>query len=465
MNAYISTAFLVWTLHLGLALPLPRHAALDPGVHSADDLLLAESYLNAFYRQGTIWKRSSDSLLDKLKQMQSFFGLEANGELTPKTLEVMKQPRCGIPDVAGYHFFPKRIKWLAWGLTFRIVNYTPDMGRDEVDQAIEEAVQVWRDVIPLHFTRLSHGTADMMLSFATKEHGDLFPFDGPLGQLAHAFPPGGDIGGDVHFDDDETWTNDSRAFNLFSVAAHELGHALGLDHSTDPEALMYPLYSYKDSKDFILSEDDVAGIQALYGSKGTVSAKAPKRCDPKFSADAIAELNGEKIIFKDTFVWRYNPRLFRKDWMDILSVWPKLRNRADAAYGLPEKDIVFIFRGKKYWAVKGYKILHGYPQTLYDLGFPSHVDRIDAAFHDVKTRKTKFFTGDKIWSYDEEHHSMEHGYPKLIKDEFHGIVHKVNAAYQQNGSIYFICGPLQLEYNINHKRIIRTLGANSVLGC
>jgi hypothetical protein len=68
--------------------------------------------------------------------------------------------------------------------------------------------------------------------------------------------------GDMTLNDTQPF-NIGRTYDLQSVALHEFGHALGLDHSTYG-TVMYAAYSGVKKG---LSADDVAGAQAVYGAR------------------------------------------------------------------------------------------------------------------------------------------------------------------------------------------------------
>ncbi|XP_073414456.1 collagenase 3-like [Dendrobates tinctorius] len=242
------------------AMPRPQNNA-DV---SSSDQNFAEEYLNKFYSSNA---KQKSSFTERLEAMQRFFKMKVTGQLDTNTMNMMKAPRCGMPDVAEFSTFGGRPRWQKNSITYRIVNYTPDLPTRVVDDSIQKAFSVWSQVTPLRFTKVNNGEADILIQFGARSHGDQIPFDGSNGVLAHAYAPGARIGGDAHFDEDERWTNSRAGFNLFLVAAHEFGHSLGLNHSQDRQALMFPTYRYVNTDNYRLPQDDVNGIQSLYGRR------------------------------------------------------------------------------------------------------------------------------------------------------------------------------------------------------
>nr|KAG8542430.1 hypothetical protein GDO81_026727 [Engystomops pustulosus]KAG8542435.1 hypothetical protein GDO81_026717 [Engystomops pustulosus] len=328
-----------------------------PKGNEENDAKFAEEYLKRYYNLQPNLKQSrkkGDSpLVLKIKEMQHFLGLKVTGQLDTDTMELMHQPRCGFTDVGEYSTFPGNKGWSKKEITYRILNYTPDMTTSEVDVAIQRAFKVWSDVTPLTFKRVYDGISDIEISFAAQVHNDFYPFDGPHGTLAHAFAPSSGIGGDAHFDEDETWTSGSNGYNLFLVAAHEFGHSLGLLHSSDPSALMYPTYHFIEPSEFRLPEDDVNGIQSLYGARTEPSEpeqphqpdETPSNCLPNITFDAVTTLRGEILFFKENSFWRQISKNSEVETHFIKTFWPSLPNHIQAAYEIQDRDQVIVFKG------------------------------------------------------------------------------------------------------------------------
>ncbi|XP_017344516.1 collagenase 3 [Ictalurus punctatus] len=427
---------------------------------------LATNYLKRLSRMD---EDNTPSSGPKVSKMQDFLKLNVTGTLDTETMEMMKKPRCGVPDVASYKDRVLNYKWSTKNLTYRIENYTPDMSVAEVDDSIERALQVWARVTPLKFTRIYSGIADIMISFTVGDHGDGSPFDGPNNLLAHAFGPADGLGGDTHFDDDETFTFKSpNGYNLFLVAAHEFGHALGLNHSSDPGALMNARYTYRDVDSFVLPRDDVRKIQALYGSNPDIPDKpepippsTPNACDPSLVLDAVTTLRGETYFFKNKFFWRHHPQIPQNEQFLIKTFWPELPDDIDAAFEDPSADLVYIFKGQKVWALSGYDVVNR--MNLSSFRLPAKVKKINAAVYDESTGKMLFFVGKSYYSYDTNKKKMDKGYPKLVEERFPGMTGKVTAAYQYSSFTYLFSGTSIFEFS--ETVLMRVLGNNYFLQC
>uniref|UniRef100_A0A673LES9 Peptidase metallopeptidase domain-containing protein n=1 Tax=Sinocyclocheilus rhinocerous TaxID=307959 RepID=A0A673LES9_9TELE len=381
------------------------------------------------------FRREASPLTEKMKEMQKFFGLKVSGKLDKETMEMMKKPRCGGPDVAAYSTFGGKPKWQTNKLTYRIVNYTPDMSKAEVDESMEKALQVWANVTPLRFTRIYKGTADIMISFATSYHGDASPFDGPQGTLAHAFAPSLGIGGDAHFDDDDALNSLLQIVTLF-------GHSLGLSHSDVPGALMFPTYSFTDPDRFSLSSDDIRGIQSLYGKHMVFKIPTtPKACDPNLILDAATTLRGETMFFKDGIQCKINFSYSKVSSQTIWECWN--HNHPYNLYISAQKNSycsLSLFTGKQVWAFNGSNLERGYPKTLSSFGLSSLVRKVSAAVYDKNSGKTLLFVDKVYYSYDERAKKMDRGYPQQVESGFPGLTGKVTAAHMSNGSFTFMHG-------------------------
>uniref|UniRef100_A0A3B4ATL4 Peptidase metallopeptidase domain-containing protein n=1 Tax=Periophthalmus magnuspinnatus TaxID=409849 RepID=A0A3B4ATL4_9GOBI len=423
---------LAWgSLFVGLSWTLPVQQQ-DDGLRP-EDVQLAENYLTRFYKLSPEAQRgpkhernprtTSETADHRIREMQHFFGLSETGLLDHQTLDTMKEARCGVPDVDNFNFYPNKPRWKNNTITYMIARYTPDMRKDDVDKSFRLAFKMWSDASPLRFVQVERGKADIILTFARGFHGDFFPFDGPKGVLAHAFQPGSGIGGDIHFDEDETWTTGSHGYSLFAVAAHELGHSLGLTHSQDPSAIMYPNYRRRSNKQYSLSKDDILGIQTLYGKPTERADMAP-----------------------------------RKLWISLWAAAAPLSHIAVTHL------YVCVFTGHKYWVVQQLKT-KSHAASISDFGFSSSVKHIDAVVHVSEYGKTIFFTGDLYYRYDERKRKMDSGFPRHIHIDWPGIPSKVNAAFKLQGSIFIISGTKSYQYDYRKNKVVKIISANSWLGC
>ncbi|MEO0900428.1 MAG: matrixin family metalloprotease, partial [Bacteroidota bacterium] len=171
---------------------------------------------------------------------------------------------CGVTDAPfGLNFTTTGQRWNRTNLTYRFVSFTPDIPQADVRAAITTAFDMWSQVTSLTFSEITAGTPDILLNFVGSIPGTAAA-NANWNHIDNLITDSR-----VTFDDSEMWAFampiGTNSFDLVDFAAHEIGHCLGLGHSSISTAIMRPSFLSGTSQRS-LDQDDINGIQSIYGS-------------------------------------------------------------------------------------------------------------------------------------------------------------------------------------------------------
>ncbi|KAI3889869.1 hypothetical protein MKW92_033465 [Papaver armeniacum] len=275
--------------------PNTNHRFLD--THRGSNIVIGLSELKKyFHRFGYLPDTNFTDVFDEqfesaVTLYQSKLGLPMSGRVDSATLSQVMSPRCGVPDnddhnklrhtTKHYSLITGRPTWnhstVPLMLTYallpeHIIHY---IKLSDIRVAIKQAFSRWSSVIPVNFIETQdYIHANITIGFYYGDHGDRIPF------RILALASGPRSGAYLHFNAAHTWAVDfnseksENAFDLETTAVHEIGHLLGLNHTSISEAIMWPHIGPR-TKHVELALDDVNGAQALYGANPNFKLDSP----------------------------------------------------------------------------------------------------------------------------------------------------------------------------------------------
>ena len=173
-------------------------------------------------------------------------------------------------------------------ITYRIEDRPGPLPAQQWQAALTKACAAWNATGLVALIPAEPETiADVTLGWRRGHHGACEPF-GTDTTVAHSGPVRS--GTFVHFDAAHKWVvdaaHDRDGYSLYGTALHELGHVLGLGHSTAEDAIMRTGVI----RSAPLARSDLCGLQSLYG--GGVDALGDLAIEAVGDGARVAVLRG-----------------------------------------------------------------------------------------------------------------------------------------------------------------------------
>src|SRR5688572_7982369 len=172
-------------------------------------------------------------------------------------------------------------RWTTTPVPFYVNPTNADMSADAAAMAVQAGMDVWNTQSGTSFRYEYGGTVNDTATAHDYRNVVMFRNVANGGVLATTYS-WWTTGGSLLDTDIVFWDGGFKFFTgatgcssgayIEDVAAHELGHAAGLSHSSASDATMYPTYTLCTTSGRTLASDDIAGMKALYP---TVSNTAP----------------------------------------------------------------------------------------------------------------------------------------------------------------------------------------------
>ncbi|KAK7307186.1 hypothetical protein VNO77_40016 [Canavalia gladiata] len=231
-----------------------------------------------------------NDVLDKetvsaIKTYQNYFNLQVNGGLNNETLQQISLPRCAIPDMNFNSDMVDNVSWPKEGTEWlpkekRNITY----GFLPVSEIPENVTKVFKD----SFTRWAEATKVLNLTEARYDDADIkigfYIFNDSVGDevfggsIIRLQPEYNKKTGEIRLDATKYWAlpveNQSLSWeesvlDLESVAMHQIGRLLGLDHTSKMDSVMYPTILQSQQRKVQLSDYDKNNIHQHYTTSHT----------------------------------------------------------------------------------------------------------------------------------------------------------------------------------------------------